>query len=170
MLRPVYLDYNFEIFLAADYSQRAEYSVNIQKTRNKGVDVFPTSYNENNTMIRQIWWEPNQIDFEFFGQILNMDVRVISSIKQEPGCILPVHTDEFYQMSLKNPGRTETKVRANIFLENWKSGHYLEYSNTPVVNWTAGQGFMWDSSVPHLSANAGLEPKYTLQISGFLKD
>jgi hypothetical protein len=170
MLKPVYLDYNFDIFLKADYTQRTEYSVNIQRARHKGVNVFPETYVEENTMVKQIWWDNTQIDFEYLGQVLGIDVKVVSSIKQEPGCILPVHTDEFYQMGLKNPGRTETKVRANIFLEDWKSGHYLEYNNTPAVNWQAGQGFMWDSSVPHLSANAGLEPKYTLQVSGFLKD
>ena len=35
-------------------------------------------------------------------------------------------------------------------------------------NWKAGDGFVWDSKPLHLSANAGMKDKYTLQISGFL--
>jgi len=35
------------------------------------------------------------------------------------------------------------------------------------THWEAGQGFIWDSGPLHLSANAGMKPKYTLQISGF---
>ena len=35
------------------------------------------------------------------------------------------------------------------------------------THWSAGDGFIWDSDHLHLSANAGLTPKYTLQVSGF---
>lgn len=35
------------------------------------------------------------------------------------------------------------------------------------THWRAGDGFIWDSNHLHLSANAGLTPKYTLQLSGF---
>jgi hypothetical protein len=34
-------------------------------------------------------------------------------------------------------------------------------------NWKAGEGYLWSSKVLHLSANAGMKDKYTLQISGF---
>ena len=30
-----------------------------------------------------------------------------------------------------------------------------------------GEGWVWDSDIQHLSCNAGMEDKYTLQISGF---
>ena len=36
------------------------------------------------------------------------------------------------------------------------------------THWKAGEGFIWDSEHLHLSANAGLHPKFTLQVSGFL--
>ena len=32
----------------------------------------------------------------------------------------------------------------------------------------AGDGFIWDSDILHLSSNAGMQNKYTLQVSGFL--
>ena len=37
-------------------------------------------------------------------------------------------------------------------------------------NWKAGEGFLWASNVLHLSANAGMKDKFTLQVSGFLVD
>ena len=49
-------------------------------------------------------------------------------------------------------------------------GHFIQYDNEVSTKWKAGEGFMWDSEVLHLGANAGMEPKYTLQVSGFLKN
>jgi hypothetical protein len=37
-------------------------------------------------------------------------------------------------------------------------------------NWLAGDGYIWDSKPLHLSANAGMKDKFTLQISGFLEE
>jgi hypothetical protein len=33
----------------------------------------------------------------------------------------------------------------------------------------AGDGYIWDEDILHLGANAGMENKYTLQVSGFIK-
>ena len=35
------------------------------------------------------------------------------------------------------------------------------------THWKAGEGWIWDSNHLHLSANAGMKDKYTLQVSGF---
>jgi hypothetical protein len=51
-------------------------------------------------------------------------------------------------------------------LEDWKPGHYLEIDGVGVVNWVAGDYFMWESNVPHAAANIGIEDRYTLQITG----
>jgi hypothetical protein len=91
---------------------------------------------------------------------------------QPPGCTVPLHRDTFYQISKRFPNRTELKVRANIYLEDYKIGQFIQYQEnngyTTSVNWQAGDGFIWDSNVLHLSTNAGMEVKYTLQVSGFL--
>jgi hypothetical protein len=47
-------------------------------------------------------------------------------------------------------------------------GHFLQYDDTVVTHWLSGEGFMWDSEVLHVGANAGMENKFTLQVSGFL--
>ena len=36
------------------------------------------------------------------------------------------------------------------------------------MNLVAGDGFLWNNEVLHLSANAGMNNKYTMQVSGFL--
>jgi nitrogen regulatory protein PII len=87
---------------------------------------------------------------------------------QPPGCVVPLHRDTFFQIKQRYPERTEPKVRANIYLEDWKLGHFIQHGDQVSTHWKAGDGFIWDSEVLHLSANAGMHDKYTMQVSGFL--
>jgi hypothetical protein len=64
--------------------------------------------------------------------------------------------------------REHTIRRAIVLLEDWKPGHYFEIMDIPVVNWTAGTVIQWEYDTPHMAANIGLEPRYTLQITGHL--
>ena len=129
---------------------------------------LPKTYVHANTIIFQEFWDTTQCDFEDFGKQLNMEVVTVSSIMQPPGCVIPLHNDTFFQIKKRYPDRKETMVRANIFCENWKHGHFLQYNSTVDSNWKQGQGHMWDSEVLHIGANVGMENKYTLQVSGFL--
>jgi hypothetical protein len=63
-------------------------------------------------------------------------------------------------------GKENTIYRALILLEDWKSGHYLEAMGVPYTDWTAGTVVEWSYDTPHMAANIGLEPRYTLQITG----
>ena len=65
-------------------------------------------------------------------------------------------------------GKEHTIRRALVLLEDWQSGHYLEAIGIPFVNWSAGQVVEWIYDAPHMAANIGLEPRYTLQITGHL--
>lgn len=84
------------------------------------------------------------------------------------GTILPTHSDLYLKyVDLFNlQGREDTICRAIVFLEDWKPGHYLEYHNTPFTQWRAGATVEWSYSEPHMAANMGIEPRYTLQITG----
>ena len=63
--------------------------------------------------------------------------------------------------------RSEHNIkRAVVFLEDWASGHYFEYSGNPLLQWPAGQVVEWDYDEPHMAANIGETPRYTLQITG----
>lgn len=173
MIEQIKLNIDFGIFLNADYAAHEgsciKHQVYEQKDTHDRYGGFPSTFVYNNTVIHQLWWDRSQVDYEALDRQLNMEVITVSSIMQEPGCMIPIHRDEFYQIKVKYPDRTEERVRANIFLEDWKDGHFLQYDNIIANPWKAGEGFMWNRDVLHLSANAGMEKKYTLQISGFYK-
>lgn len=176
MLQNIKLDYDFSCFLTADYQQHEgsciKHQVHELTDIHEQYGGFPESYCFANTKIHQLWWTADQIDFNEIGRQLDMEVITVSSILQPPGCVIPLHRDTFYQINQRYPDRTELKVRANIYLEDYKLGQMIQYQTSngyeTSVNWKAGEGFLWDSEVLHLSGNAGMENKYTLQISGFL--
>lgn len=134
-------------------------------------DAFPKTVTEKNTAIRQQFFDVDDIDFDYLGSQLNMEVVTVSVILQEPGNFIPVHRDTFFQINKRFPDDTRTKVRANIFLEDWNPGHLIQYESSEgwktVDNWKAGEGIMWGSETPHIGANVGLTDKYTMQVSGF---
>lgn len=172
ILKPVTLDYNFDTFLNADYSVHEgsciKHQVHELTDIHDSYGGFPETYCFKNTIIHQLWWTAEQIDFADIGQQLGMEVITVSSIKQPPGCVIPLHRDTFYQISQRYPERNEVKVRANIYLEDWRLGHFIQYNDEVSTHWRQGEGFLWDSEILHLGANAGMQDKYTLQVSGFL--
>lgn len=179
ILENVNLKYDLSTFLDTDYSVHIGSCISYQVREQEDIHVshggFPKSYDENNTKIQQLWWDRDTVDYEELGRQLNMDVVTISTILQPPGNVITVHRDTFFQINKKFPNDSRTKVRANIYLEDWKVGHIIQYQDKNKewknsTHWRAGQGLLWDSNVLHLGANVGLEPKYTLQVSGFLKD
>jgi hypothetical protein len=86
-----------------------------------------------------------------------------------PATIMPEHQDTFIKFrEIMNLKSTDNVGRAVIFLENWKSGHYFEIDETPIVNWKKGDYVMWKNDTPHMAANLGKENRYTMQITGIL--
>jgi hypothetical protein len=86
------------------------------------------------------------------------------------GTILPTHGDLYLRyVELFNLKGQEQRIRrAIVFLEDWKPGHYFEGNNIAKVNWRAGDVVEWQYDASHLAANLGLEPRYTLQITGWI--
>jgi hypothetical protein len=84
-----------------------------------------------------------------------------------PGTIMPEHRDTFVRYKkVMNLNNSNDVYRAVIFLEDWKSGHYFEIDNNPLVNWKKGDCVMWKNDIPHMAANLGKENRYTMQITG----
>jgi hypothetical protein len=84
------------------------------------------------------------------------------------GTVMPEHRD-LYKVYIKRfnlQGQEHTIRRAIVLLEDWKPGHYLEVMSEPYVKWSAGTVVEWYDDTPHMAANLGLEPRYTLQITG----
>jgi len=178
MITPIKVDYDFSSVLSADHSCHSGTCIPHQTKELDDIyqnfGGYPKSYCLENTTLHQLWWSKEQLDYEMLGNIFDMEIVSISSIRQDPGNTIPYHRDMFYKITQLYPDRREKKVRANIFLEPGKLGHMFQYTlnstHYTVTNWKANTGFIFDSEVLHLSTNAGLEPKYTLQISGFSLD
>ena len=86
------------------------------------------------------------------------------------GTVLPAHQDRYvkYIELYGLHDRKESIHRAIVFLEDWSPGHYAEYLDQPLVQWTAGTVVVWRYDTPHMAANLGPKPRYTLQITGHL--
>lgn len=176
MRKQVKIDFDRNFFLSADYTQHSGSCIKHQVYELTDIHEkfggFPDTYQYQNTIIHQLWWTRDQVDYGALGRQLGMEVVTVSSICQPPGCVIPYHRDTFFRIRQDHPDRTELIVRANIYLEDYKLGHLIQYTDNGVhhtdVDWHAGEGWLWDSSILHLGANAGMQNKYTLQISGFL--
>jgi hypothetical protein len=95
-----------------------------------------------------------------------------SYYRMNTGTVLPTHGDLYLKyidlFGLNN--RKHTIRRAIVFLEDWQPGHYAEYMDQAYVNWRAGSVIEWTYDTPHMAANLGLTPRYTLQITGHVDD
>jgi hypothetical protein len=91
-----------------------------------------------------------------------------SYYRMTSGTVMPVHEDRYvrYIDLFDLRGREHTIRRALILLEDWRPGHYLEVAGEPFVKWKAGMAVEWIYDTPHMAANIGLEPRYSLQITG----
>ena len=92
-----------------------------------------------------------------------------SYYRMNTGTVLPTHGDLYkrYVELFGLAGREHRIHRAIIFLQDWRPGHYAEYEGRPFVNWSAGDVVEWRYDTPHMAANLGLDPRYTLQITGW---
>ena len=86
--------------------------------------------------------------------------------KMETNDVIPNHSDAYNVYTKKFNCTTEDVHKILIFLEDWKSGHYFEVEGKPIVDWKSGDYYQWKGSTKHFAANIGIEPRYTLQITG----
>lgn len=116
---------------------------------------------------RQPSW--NHRFVEYFQSLGWQDIGT-SYYRMTSGTVMPVHQDRYVKyIDLFNLHGQEHMIRrALILLEDWRPGHYLEVQGEPIVKWSAGTVAEWIYDTPHMAANIGLEPRYTLQITGHL--
>jgi hypothetical protein len=109
----------------------------------------------------------NQAFIDLFKSMGWKDIGT-SYYRMTSGTILPTHRDLYvkYVELFNLQGKENTIMRAVVFLEDWKPGHYAEYIDEPFIRWTAGTVVEWQYDAPHMAANMGIEPRYTLQITG----
>jgi hypothetical protein len=111
----------------------------------------------------------NQTFLDIYSEMGWKDICT-SYYRMNTGTILPMHKDLYLRyVELFNLQGQENRIRrAVVFLDDWKSGHYFEGAGQPMTNWLAGDAVEWVYDTPHMAANIGPEPRYTLQITGWL--
>lgn len=151
----------------------------------KNLDYVNELFNDKNQL--EIWHEQGYTS-QFTGDMCDMRSRQpvwnqrfleifqgqgwrdlgTSYYRMNTGTVLPTHSDLYVKyIDLFNlQGQEHTIRRAIVFLEDWQPGHYAEYLEQPFVSWRAGAVIEWHYDVPHMAANMGLTPRYTLQITG----
>jgi hypothetical protein len=175
ILRKVEINFATDKILSTDHKHKAESCLWHMRTEQKNLydqlGGIPTTIDNSNTTIHQLWWQPDELDFENLGLQLGMKVLSVSSICQPSGCVIPWHRDTFYRIR-QQVTPDATIVRANINLCDAEIGHFIQYEwddeLVTYTGWRANQGLLWDSEVSHLGANVGFQDKYTLQVSGIL--
>jgi len=90
----------------------------------------------------------------------------VGIMKQPPGQTLPSHEDTYFQFANKNNIDPYKCCRVNIFLEDWKSGHYFEINEKSFLHWKRGDAIIIRRNQLHLSGNMGMTTKYTMQVTG----
>jgi hypothetical protein len=112
-------------------------------------------------------WNEQFIDF--FTTLGWQDIGT-SYYRMDPGSSLPEHIDTYKKyIELFDLKGQESKIRrAVIFLDPWQSGHYAECNGVPYTDWIAGFTLIWSWDAPHIAANLGMTPRYTLQITGHI--
>lgn len=83
---------------------------------------------------------------------------------QWPGQVWNLHLDKLEKWMPADPARVR---RYFVQLTDWQQGHFWSFGNYTWQNWHAGDVVTFDwENVPHSTANAGLTPRVTLQVTG----
>ena len=113
---------------------------------------------------------PKWFDIERIKLMFNFDHISWSFYRMRTGVVLPEHIDTFNRFKELYDCKDKTIVRALIMLEDWKQGHYLDLDGLNMDTWKAGDYVVWEENVPHTAANIGKQDRYTLQLTGLIKE
>ena len=98
------------------------------------------------------------------ANLFAMDDTMARIHVQLPGQVWNYHLDKLEKWAPMDP---DTVHRYMIQLTDWEPGHYWNYGNHNHQGWRAGDVTTFDwLNVPHATANAGHNPRVTLQITG----
>jgi hypothetical protein len=83
---------------------------------------------------------------------------------QLPGELWNLHIDKLQKWAPEDPNSI---MRIMIQLTDWQPGQFWEYGNYHYHQWRCGDVTTFDwQNIPHCTANAGYEPRVTLQLTG----
>ena len=108
---------------------------------------------------------------ETFNKILDalgMDNSKMRLHVQRPGQVWNLHLDKLEKWHPEDPSKI---MRVMIALTDWEPGHFFSYGNYIYSGWRAGDVTTFDwQNIPHSTANAGHNPRITLQITGIVTE
>lgn len=95
----------------------------------------------------------------------------VSYYRMDPGDNLPIHSDLYKKyISLFNlEDRKENIIRYIFFPEDRQPGHIFEVDGK-IIDWRAGDWVAWKYDTIHMAANMGYSPRYTIQVTGVLRE
>lgn len=153
--------WNIDDIKKFDYVRQPLMDSEIETWKSKGYDYVKSfsgsMYDSRNPMPEWV---------KRFDKIFDLKNMTYNFYKMQQLEIMPEHVDHFQTYMKLFDVEYENAVRILVMLEDWKPGHYLEVDGVGIVNWVAGDYFMWDSDVPHAASNIGTQDRYTLQITG----
>lgn len=141
----------------------------LQKWKRQGYVIPPTHFTGMlcDMSNPQSDWTNHIVDW--FKQTYSAHNVGTSYYRMGTSVILPLHKDIYKKYRELHKIKLEDCVRAVVFLEDWKSGHYFEIDNNPILKWKKGDYVYWESNVAHMAANIGVDYRYTLQLTGHTK-
>lgn len=87
---------------------------------------------------------------------------------QMPGEVWNLHLDKLEKWA---PDAPYTVMRIQVALTDWEQGHFWSYGNYNHQQWRAGDVTTFDwQNIPHSTANAGHNPRVTLQLTGIVTE
>lgn len=144
------------------------------RTRGQGSDRPGTEYDQEDYDLEQfgygkefvvsdLTWEV-PATFNCIVDWLGMDNCKMRLHVQRPGQMWNLHLDKLEKWNPEDPSKV---MRIMIALNDYEPGHFFSYGNYIHTGWRAGDVHTFDwQNIPHSTANAGHNPRITLQITG----
>lgn len=103
-------------------------------------------------------------ELQKIGDSFELDNSMARLHVQWPGQVWNLHLDKLEKWMPEDPDKVQ---RYFVQLTDWQQGHYWNFGNYVWQGWRAGDCVTFDwQNVPHATANAGLSPRVTLQVTG----
>lgn len=125
-------------------------------------DLEKAGYGKDYTITHLNWDLPPKL--KQISELFALDDCMERIHVQMPGEVWNLHIDKLQKW---NPDNPSSIMRIMIHLSDWEPGHFWSYGNYVHTQWHAGDVTTFDwQNLPHSTANAGHNPRVTLQLTG----
>lgn len=124
-------------------------------------------YDMRNEAQPKVTWDLIQL-----GESIGLEHIGIAYYRMDPGDNLPYHRDTYkrYIERFELESRKQDICRFIFFVADWEPGHIFEIDGEPITQWKAGDYVSWRYDVAHMAANLGSIPRYTIQLTGVIRE